>query len=231
MSASSRPARMLLRALRTGVLATESAKVPGFPFASAVPYAIDAVGRPVIFVSDLAAHTENIKANPNVSLIAHEADVVAGSRVTLIGTAARVDDDPEARERYLKILPEAEAFVSFTDFHFYRIEPRAVHYIGGFGDIHWFERDGYMVKRTGINEREAEVVTHMNEDHQRALKEYCLKYHNIDAEEVTMLTVDCDGFDVRAKDQTLRIAFTSPVTDAGQARAQFIEMTKAARQA
>lgn len=230
MSASSRPARMLLRALRTGVLATESVKAPGFPFASAVPYAIDAVGRPIVFVSDLAAHTENIKANPNVSLIAHEADVVAGARVTLIGTAGLADDDAEARSRYLAILPEAEAFTAFGDFHFYRIEPRAVHYIGGFGAIHWFEREGYLVKRTGINEREAEVVAHMNEDHQRALQEYCERYHNVTASDVRMLNIDCDGFDVRANDQTLRIAFSVPVTDAGQARAQFIEMSKGARQ-
>jgi heme iron utilization protein len=231
MSASSRPARMLLRSLRNGVLATQSVKAAGFPFASALPYAIDEIGRPIIFVSDLAAHTENIKANPNVSFVVHEADVVAGARVTLVGTAALVDDDAQAKERYLKILPEAEAFTSFGDFHFYRIEPRAVHYIGGFGNIQWFEREGYLVKHTGINERENEVVTHMNEDHRRALKEYCLRYHNAQVDEVTMINVDCDGFDVRANNETLRIAFPSPVTDAGQARAQFIEMTKVARQA
>lgn len=224
-----RPARLLLRSLRKGVLATVSVQFPGYPFGSALPYAVDPIGRPLILVSDLAAHTQNMREDARVSLCAHQDDVLAGSRVTIVGTAAIVDDDEAARSRYLTMFPEALAYAAFGDFHLFRIDPQGGHFIGGFGDIRTFDRDGYMVKPCALNEREADIVAHMNTDHRPALRDFCHHFHRVEAQEVEMLTIDCDGFDVRADHRVLRMEFVNPVTDAGAARTQLVTMALEAR--
>lgn len=229
MTTSMRPARLLLRSLRRGVLSTVSVQFPDYPFGSALPYTVDPFGRPLILISNLAAHTQNIQADPHVSLCATQDDVLAGARVTLVGDAQMVDDDVVARNRYLHVFPDALAYASFGDFHLYRIEPQGGHYIGGFGDIRTFGREAYLVKHSSLNDREADIVAHMNADHMPALRDFCQHFHRVDADQVEMLTIDCDGFDVRADGRVLRMEFIDPVTDAGSARTQIITLAREAR--
>jgi putative heme iron utilization protein len=224
-----RAARLLLRSLHRGVLSTVSVQFPGYPFGSALLYAVDPLGRPLILVSDLAAHTKNMLANANVSLCAHQDDILAGSRVTIVGTASIVDDDGAARDRYLRMFPDALARAAFGDFHLYRIEPQGGHYVGGFGKIRTFDRESYMVRPSALNEREPDIVGHMNANHVPALRDFCRYYHGVKARRVEMLSIDCDGFDVRAGHQVLRMTFVDPVKDAGAARAQLVKMTREAR--
>jgi len=226
---SMRVARLLLRSLRRGVLSTVSVRFAGYPFGSALPYAVDPIGRPLILISNLAAHTQNIQHDAHVSLCAHQDDVLAGSRVTIVGMATEMDDDEAARNRYLTNFPDALAYASFGDFRLYRIEPEGGHFIGGFGDIRWFDRDAYIVKPSALNEREADIVSHMNTDHVQALHDFCRHFHRTEAQEVEMLTIDCDGFDVRADDRVLRMEFVEPVADAGAARTQLVTMALEAR--
>lgn len=229
MSTSMRSARLLLRALRKGVLSTLSVQFPGHPFGSALPYAVDPVGRPLLLVSDLALHTRNMRENPHVSLCAHQDDVLSGARVTIVGTATIVDDDEAARTRYFTIFPDALAYAAFGDFHLFRIEPAGGHYVGGFADIRTFDRESYLVKPCALNEREADIVAHMNADHVPALRDFCQHFHRLEVSDVEMLTIDCDGFDVRGDDKVLRMEFVDPVSDAGAARAQLVTMTREAR--
>ena len=56
-------------------------------------------------------------------------------------------------------------------------------------------------------EAEPSVLEHMNADHRDALREYCRATHAIDPQEVEMIGVDCDGFDVRADGSLLRLPF------------------------
>lgn len=228
-SGPARPARLLLRAQRTGVIATHSERFPGFPFASALPYAVDATGCPILLVSDLAAHTRNLAKDPRVSLCVHGLDVLAGERVTLLGRACAADEDTAARERYLALFPEAHRFVAFGDFHWLRIEPDAGHYIGGFGDIRWFSRADYLASADAIQARETDVVTHMNTDHSRALQDIGRHFLGVPVSEVCMLTVDCDGFDLRADERLLRVPFDEPAWDADQARDRLVHLARAAR--
>jgi hypothetical protein len=221
---NARPARLLLRAQRTGVIATHSDRFPGFPFGSAVPYAVDPLGRPIVLISDLAAHTQNIAKDARVSLCVHAQDVLTGQRVTLVGHAQSAEDDPAARDRYFALFPEALQFASFGDFHLFRIHPEGGHYIGGFGDIRWFSRESYLVRESALNAREAEIVAHMNADHVKSLKDFTRHFHGFEPAKVQMLTVDCDGFDLRADNRVVRIPFADPASDAGQARNQLVEM-------
>lgn len=113
MSSAGTAARACLRHYRAGTLATLSQRLAGYPFGSAVPFVLDHAARPVILVSRLAEHTRNIAADHRVSLHVSSAagDVQAGTRLTLVGDAARATWDLSAlRARYLRYFPDAERF-------------------------------------------------------------------------------------------------------------------------
>ncbi|HEV2007255.1 MAG TPA: pyridoxamine 5'-phosphate oxidase family protein, partial [Burkholderiales bacterium] len=85
-------ARRYLRSRRSGVLATISVKLDGYPFGSVVPFVLDHAACPVILISRLAEHTKNIGADPRVSLLVHDLtdDSQGAARVTLVGNAERI---------------------------------------------------------------------------------------------------------------------------------------------
>jgi putative heme iron utilization protein len=68
----------------------------------------------------------------------------------------------------------------------------------------------------------------MNVEHTAALREYCRHFKNRQPAEVTMIALDCDGFDVRADGELLRFDFAPPVIDADTARAALTTMAKQA---
>src|SRR6266540_7195662 len=87
-------ARTLVHLGETGTLATLSRRHPGHPFASIMPYALDADGRPLFLISAMAMHTQNLEADGRASLLVTQpgaaADPLASGRVTLMGRVARV---------------------------------------------------------------------------------------------------------------------------------------------
>src|SRR6266576_2745092 len=79
---------------------------PGHPFVSMMPYAPDDRDRPLVLISGLAMHTQNLDADPRASLLVMQAgheDPLAMARVTLMGRAQRLPtaDRAAAREAYL----------------------------------------------------------------------------------------------------------------------------------
>ena len=64
-----RQARRLARRHTSGALATQSRKLPGYPYASALPCCTDAQGRIVVLISSLAEHTQNADADPRASFL------------------------------------------------------------------------------------------------------------------------------------------------------------------
>lgn len=223
-----RPARRLLRHARTGVLGTLSRRFPGYPAGSAVPLALDASGRPVLLLSSLAAHTQNLSADTRASLTVHADDVVTGARLCVMGDVLPIGHDSGAAARYLALQPEAAAYAGFGDFRFHRMEPVAVHYIGGFGDIRWFDGSELLLPASALDEREDDIVSHMNEDHGPALAAYCRLGHGIEPREVRMLCIDGDGFDVLADGRVLRFDFPETAADADEARRHLVRMAREA---
>src|SRR3954468_17061751 len=109
-------AKKLLREARSGALATLMTD-SGDPCCSLVNIATEADGSPLLLISRLAVHTNNILADARVSLMLDErkdGDPLEGARVMLMGTAT-VSDDPATRRRYLARQPEAEMFAGFKD--------------------------------------------------------------------------------------------------------------------
>src|SRR5581483_2971023 len=113
-----------------------------YPYTSLVPYVIDEQGRPIVFISDLAVHTKNLKKNNKCSLMAckiDKKDVFNSARITFIGKMIKVDKN-EVKKVYLDKYPDAESLLDLDDFNFYRMEVEYIHYIGGFGDINWYDK-------------------------------------------------------------------------------------------
>ena len=58
------------------MLSSHATKLPGYPYGSALPYATDHAGRPVLLISHLAEHTHNVEAE----IFERHARVCAGIR-------------------------------------------------------------------------------------------------------------------------------------------------------
>jgi hypothetical protein len=134
--------------VKEGKVSTLSTIYNKVAFGSLVPYALDKKGYPIIFVSDLALHTKNIKKEPNCSLMiakVNEDDIFNSSRITFIGKMVKVSEKelPEIKEIYLEKHESVKDFIDFKDFTFYRLEIEKIYWVGGFGDIEWIKLQDY----------------------------------------------------------------------------------------
>ena len=89
----------MLHSQQQGVLSTISLHRAGYPYGSLTPYALSRAGAPLILISALAAHTQNLIADPRASLFvvagwAADAgaagDPQAETRISVLGRFARV---------------------------------------------------------------------------------------------------------------------------------------------
>ena len=90
-------AKHVLRLAATASLGTLDAERRSFR-TSLVTVATTPAGEPILLLSDLAAHTRNLKRDPRASLLlvapgGEGGDPLAGARLTLTGTLARDDDE------------------------------------------------------------------------------------------------------------------------------------------
>jgi len=69
----------------------------------------------------------------------------------------------------------------------------------------------------------------MNADHALALRDYCRHAGRQEPASISMVGIDCDGFDVRADAELLRFDFAQPVVDALTARAALAALAVQAR--
>jgi putative heme iron utilization protein len=138
-----RALRELLSTRRVAALGTLDDHQKAQPFVSMVPFALlRTEGCLVLHVSGLAAHTRNLIAHPQVSLMvmAAEADgepVHALPRVTLDAVAQLPERDSNlwaaARTAYLLRFPEAEPMTTLGDFMFVLLRPTGARQVAGFG--------------------------------------------------------------------------------------------------
>jgi hypothetical protein len=230
-------ARTVVHLGRTGALATLSRQPPGHPFASLMPYALDDDGRPLLLISTMAVHTQNLQADPRASLLVTQPDVsgepLAGGRVTLLGAVARAGE-AAARDTYLARHPTARAWADFGDFGLWRLDVRDVYFVAGFGAMGWVDAGEYRRARPDpLADAAAGIVEHMNRDHADALMLYARVFAGAEAEHATMAAIDRLGFKLRLRDGarrwSVRIAFPREVTTAAEGRAVLIEMLRQAR--
>ena len=224
-------ARRWLRAHQFGLLSTHSRAVAGFPFGSVVPYVLDHDACPVLLVSRLAEHTKNLAADARVSLLIHAtgADVQAQARVTLLGKAELVADPLTIEPRYERYFPATRGYRTQLDFEFWRIAPVTLRAIAGFAKAHWVSREAYAPPPNTLAADEPAILEHVNTDHVHTLIDFCRLQDVTAKEKVTLIGIDCDGFDLNADGKILRFAFEEPVNGAQTARTALIELAHKAR--
>jgi hypothetical protein len=191
----------LLHRCPDGALATHSVAMPGYPFATAVPFATDQQHRPLFLFSRLAEHTQNLAADPRASLLVRiplaEGEM---ARATLVGPVRPIEAEPLLVERYLRYQPEAERFLQLGDFRFFRMDVAQARIIGGFAQAAWLagERIGVSPQLTLVEERAALDALRAPGD-------------------VTLLGMDSLGLDIWVGDERRRLGFGDPPLAAPEA--------------
>src|SRR5271163_606350 len=233
-------ARTLVYLGRVGSLSTVSRKQQGYPFGSVMPYGLDEHANPVLLISTMAMHTQNVQADPRSSLLVTQPDTIGdplgASRVTLLGNTLQVPEPQvaEARRLYLARYANSNYWVDFDDFSFYRMAVVDVYYVGGFGVMGWVAgSEDYSAQPDPLADTAAEIIQHMNTDHEDALVLLARVFAGIESQEISMTSVDRLGFHVRFKTQdgthNARIAFLREVSNPTEARKVLVEMVGQAR--
>ncbi|KAJ8609351.1 hypothetical protein CTAYLR_009286 [Chrysophaeum taylorii] len=223
------------------VLSTVAQKegIEGFPSGSVVGFAVDDAGRPIFSFSGMSSHTKNLDKDPRCSLTVTEKNFqgAADARVVLAGEVKRVADDVAVREIYKESHPGAY-WVDFGDFHMYRMDPILdVSFVGGFARAGTVTPDDYANARVDpLVEAFDPVATHMNDDHEDALKTYLeVLVGTAPVARAQMKRLDRFGFDVRVTDQAsgatgvLRVPFEEPVTERKQVKDAIVALSKKAK--
>jgi hypothetical protein len=233
---ASRVTRQLLRRSRQGALATLMAG-SGDPYCSLVNLASHADASPILLISRLALHTQNILADNRVSLMLDEraaGDPLEGARIMLAGRAEETAGEAAAmlRRRYLSAHPSAEAFVDFKDFSFFRIVPSGAHLVAGFGRIIDLAPAQFLTDiddASELLEAEPGAVAHMNEDHREAMNLYATKLLGAESADWTCTGCDPDGIDLQAGATVLRLDFPERVTGGTALRKMLVRLAGEAR--
>ena len=236
--------RTLVAGARSATLCTVAREPFGYPYGSLVTVAFDGAGAPLMLLSRLAEHTQNLDDRKEASLLVAEplgshSEALALGRVTLIGLCARVPagEVAAARATFLAVQPRAAYYVDFDDFAFYRLAPSALRYVGGFGRMSWVSADEYATAEPDPLVASAPgILSHMNEDHGAALVAYATGLLGVvDATAATMTAVDRYGFDLSITTprgpKAARLAFDDALTTSNEVRTAMVALAKRARAA
>ena len=223
--------RQLLRRARTCSLSTLN-KGDGVPYGSLANIATDVAGWPLILISRLAWHTQNLLADARASVLVGElpakGDALVGPRVTVLGRFVQVEN-ADLRRRYLARHPEAAMYADFADFSFWRLMPTNIHGVAGFGRIETLAPEEVFPPAIEMEALETSAIEHMNRDHGEAIHLYATKILKAPPGPWRVLAIDPDGADLGLQDHSLRMDFHRPVFTADALREKFAELTYEAR--
>ncbi len=226
--------RSIVRHAKKASLATMNAESGG-PFISLATVATDMSGAPVVLLSDLARHTQNVKKDPRVSLLfdatGENGDPLEGARVSVSGELTK-SDSPHDKARFLERHSGAAGYAEFADFAFYRLQVAEAYFVGGFGRIHSVPADDFLIGNPQAEEfeqAEPGILEHMNEDHSDAIALYAT--HLLAEPEGTwrMCGFDPDGFDLSLSGAVARFEFPTPLAAPADARQALADLARTAR--
>lgn len=189
------PALQLLHAASSGVLATHSVEVLGYPFATVLPFVLDELHQPVFLISGLAEHTKNLLADGRASFLVTAGEgsrVLREARLTLVGDAAPCTLSEAMLARYLRYQPDARRYLQLADFRFFRLVPQRARYIAGFGAMGWIESGELQQQAALPLSAEAACLTGAE---------------NTLPGDMRLLGIDCYGMDVERQGQRARLPF------------------------
>ncbi|TDR79795.1 HugZ family protein [Paludibacterium purpuratum] len=187
----------LLHVQSAAALATQSLTLPGYPFASALPFVPDSTHCPVFLISALAEHTRNLRADLRASLLIQSCDQAepeASPRLTVLGDAVRIETTPALVARYQRYLPGAARYQALGDFGFYRLQPRRLRWIAGFGQMGWIEAQDWLELAALSPDAEEALLAQLKPDS-------------------GVLGIDCYGVDLCRNGQRRRLTFERALGD------------------
>jgi heme iron utilization protein len=221
-------ARKLLRAARSGTLATSAA---GQPFASLVTPACAPDLAVLLLLSGLSEHTRHLRADPRCSVLVSGAaegiNPQTAPRVTVTGVAETVAD-AALKARFLAVHPYAALYADFGDFALWRIRPMGGLYVGGFARaarLRAAEMAPDARAVPAIAAAEADIIAHCNADHPDALAAIARRLGAW-----RMVTVDVDGCDLALEEDVVRVHWSAPVADAQDVRRELIRLARSGRE-
>jgi putative heme iron utilization protein len=234
--------RTLVARARSATLSTIAREPAGYPYGSLVAFTTDLRGAPLLLLSTMAEHRQNLDVRSESSLLVAEAhapgeDALALGRLTLLGRCTPVDASgaAEARDAFLRVHPRASTYVDFKDFAFYRLTVEAIRYVGGFGRMSWVDVAAYHAAEPDpLVDAAPAIRAHMNADHADALVACARALASIgDATSAEMTSIDRYGFEMRVVTpkgpSAGRVAFDAPLASSEEARGAVIALVKRAR--
>lgn len=227
-----------------GVATLSTLTESGHPYTSIAPHSVLADGSPLICVSDLAEHTQNLRRDPRASLLADESaptdvDPLSLARVTLIGAFVPHQPTAEQIDAHLAVHPFARHYIDFDDFSWWRFEALNLRYVGGFGFMGWATAQEYAEATADpVIPHSQPMIEHLNADHADSCTLIASQLAGVDAaESATVTSVDRYGmtFDAFAADghaplAVARVAFPQTLTSPDQVRTASIELVHRANQ-
>ncbi len=213
--------RSLLRDACVATLATTDRATADRPvgraYASLVEVATTVDGQPVLLLSQLARHTRNILADPDVSLLVDRREAggnaLAAPRATLMGRL-RIDASPLTRERYLRRHPTGAGFADFGDFQFWSLSIESAHMIAGFGRIREVGAEILRLEHR-LGEAAPDFIAALARNEARLIDEFEseLRSRGKPSHWERIVGLDPEGVDVVRHGRPDRIAIAAPATD------------------
>jgi len=237
-------ARTVASTSTSGTLCTISCAdgIEGAPFGSFVDYVLNDEGNPIFLMNEMSLHTGNIRDNNQVTLFVQTSFSMQDvSRCSITGEVEKlergVNIDSDAmdamRMRYSITHVYADQVMDSPKFHFYRLNPSKIYYVGGFGvQATWVPIEDYTNAEPDILAKEAaEIVSKLNRESYDDL--VLTATHLLDYEEIEKLRVtnlDRLGLDIRVtkrgpRKNTLvtdvfRVGFRIPVISVEDAKSE-----------
>ncbi|OBF78557.1 pyridoxamine 5'-phosphate oxidase [Mycobacterium sp. 852002-51613_SCH5001154] len=233
-------ARSIAAATNAATLATLTAD--GDPWASLVAYGL-LDGMPVLCVSSLAEHGRNLARDPRASLsivaASDDTDPLAGSRITLAGTAAEPtrSERGDARAAFLTAVPAARRYLDFSDFSLWVLRVQRVRWVGGYGRMDSATGDQYAAASPDpVAPVAARALAHLNADHADSLAAMARIFGGYPDTGTALCTgVDRYGLDLRVHTPRgvayARIGFPARLESANELRSATAALARAADQA
>ena len=256
-------ARTVCSVCTSGTLCTSShtSGIEGAPFGSFVDYVLDDNGNPVLLMNEMSMHTLNIQQCPDglVTLFAQlggagnsastSSDTSKSSfgqdvsRCSITGSITKIDestaDDMDTlKMRYGIAHTYADQVMNSPKFHFYRLTPRKIYYVGGFGvNSEWVPPEQYRDATPDILAKDAsDIMGRLNRNHGNDLLLVASQILGVqEVEKVRVTGVDRLGLDMRVtsrvpkrknKVQTdeFRIGFRIPVISVEDAKSEVLKV-------
>jgi len=228
--------------------------IEGAPFGSFVDYVLDDNGNPVLLMNEMSMHTVNIQKAGEGGLVTlfaqlggptsssgpvHGQDV---SRCSITGTIDKIDSSAEdwdaLRMRYGIAHTYADQVMDSPKFHFYRLAPTKIYFVGGFGvSSEWVPPQEYKEATPDILAKDASsIMGRLNRDHAEDLKLAAEEILDVqEVEKVRVTGVDRLGMDLRVTSRVprrknklltneFRVGFRIPVISVEDAKSEILKV-------